>query len=571
MSYVEGLSSEDNDTKKASSKTAGAGKDKSRNVGSRLLGQELSPSHKAKPLFEAKPPAELPDRLKNAEPVSEERAPDKDLSPEEVSLLVPILREESRRQRLTEPEETPEQVALHQAVDIYDDKLKYLEPEAAAEETLAEMGIEGTDLDDEVQAEDDNEVEDEPTELTHQDEVLLNNLPDPEDEPDDDVVVANPASPPPPPPPHRPTATGGAATPPLPPSRPPYLVPSPPPPYVPGQNPNFMSNNITMTQAEYVGQRRDDFMNGAIIGGIVGYLIGRRRGRIKTEKKLLPIQKRLEKKVVKLEDRLNANEYKVKKLVSKNFEKDQKIKYHEDKQRAAKFEKRAVAAAVLQETTANESRQRAPEASVLHVAHKAPERIGQLIVLGESSQQRRPERPTKPKPEAHTEASSSRETMPVDARRVETMNRQELMDISQKIVVEGSTLRQIYETHLVGEKGLRRLVSEHLKGHDVKKALRQEIVEREIDFERDPVLRDMSNSTGSSSSSSQATLDSMISRVENVVAPSVEETAFYKAKADYEAKELARATKRKRTTDGLIAGTVVVLLAVIVVLFLTRG
>ena len=57
-------------------------------------------------------------------------------------------------------------------------------------------------------------------------------------------------------------------------------------------------------------------------------------------------------------------------------------------------------------------------------------------------------------------------------------------------MIDGSSLRQIYETRLVGERGLRRLVAEHLRGGDLKRAFRREITEREIDFERDPAMRD---------------------------------------------------------------------------------
>ena len=80
---------------------------------------------------------------------------------------------------------------------------------------------------------------------------------------------------------------------------------------------------------------------------------------------------------------------------------------------------------------------------------------------------------------------------------METLSRAELLSISEHIGVETSSLRNVYETHLIGEHALRRLVAEYLQGGDVQMALRREIVEHEIDHERDPALRDAVVPTGS--------------------------------------------------------------------------
>jgi hypothetical protein len=69
------------------------------------------------------------------------------------------------------------------------------------------------------------------------------------------------------------------------------------------------------------------------------------------------------------------------------------------------------------------------------------------------------------------------------------LNKEELLDVSEKIIVNGETLRHAFETHMIGEQGLRRLVAEHLRGGNLYEALRREIVEHQMDFERDPVMR----------------------------------------------------------------------------------
>ncbi|MHB1864767.1 MAG: hypothetical protein ACYCPS_01200 [Candidatus Saccharimonadales bacterium] len=75
-----------------------------------------------------------------------------------------------------------------------------------------------------------------------------------------------------------------------------------------------------------------------------------------------------------------------------------------------------------------------------------------------------------------------------------TMKRQELLKAASAIKVEGSSLKQIYEAHLVGERGLRRIIAEYLRGGNYIKTLKRELVEREKDFERDPKLRDQGSS-----------------------------------------------------------------------------
>ena len=70
-----------------------------------------------------------------------------------------------------------------------------------------------------------------------------------------------------------------------------------------------------------------------------------------------------------------------------------------------------------------------------------------------------------------------------------------LLELGADIEINGNSLRHAYESHLIGEGGLRRLVAEHLQGGDLPKALRREITEHEMDFERDPKLRDQTHAS----------------------------------------------------------------------------
>jgi hypothetical protein len=116
------------------------------------------------------------------------------------------------------------------------------------------------------------------------------------------------------------------------------------------------------------------------------------------------------------------------------------------------------------------------------------------------------------------------------------------------------------------------LVTEHLSGGDIKKALKREIVERELDFERDPSLRDMtpSHNGGLGTASSDVALAQMINKAEASVASSQEEVAFLKAKSDFDNKQQSQKDKQVKLVNSALAGTILLLIVFVILLYLTR-
>jgi hypothetical protein len=160
-------------------------------------------------------------------------------------------------------------------------------------------------------------------------------------------------------------------------------------------------------------------------------------------------------------------------------------------------------------------------------------------------------------------------------RNIETLNRNDLLSLSEKIVLDGSSLRQIYETHLIGERGLRRLVAEYLHGGDVKKILRKEIVDHEIDFERDPAVRDITVPTSTAPAPASVVVDSKIALDKLVEKASVSfgdsnAEAYYKARAVYEAEDNRQQKNKSQLVGVGMAATITVLLAIVIVLYFTR-
>jgi adenine-specific DNA methylase len=102
---------------------------------------------------------------------------------------------------------------------------------------------------------------------------------------------------------------------------------------------------------------------------------------------------------------------------------------------------------------------------------------------------------------------------------VRTMKRQELIAISEKIIVEGASLKHMYDNGLFSERALRRLVIEYMQDRDIVPKLRREILEKQIDYERDPLLRDSYNRDIDVRGETQSVFDQMLSRVETTNQP----------------------------------------------------
>lgn len=303
-------------------------------------------------------------------------------------------------------------------------------------------------------------------------------------------------------------------------------------PEAPGPRP---AERVSVPLAEAIASERRAAADGLIVGAVVGYLFGRRRGRIKTEKRLAPIQRKLEKQVQHLQTEMAVKET----LIRQTVRQQRQAKERPGLGRARSYE------------------------SPLNHPPVRPERIGHVLVNASARTENGPIVEAKVSTPSGGEISAKK--------RSETMSRTELLALSEKVVVDGTTLRQIYETQLVSEKGLRRLMAEHLRGGNVSRALRRELIERQIDFERDPIMRDKSHA-GSADQAAKTVLTELLKQAGAPTEAQTQPLGGAIQKNQAAARDARRQTKRRQQVimdTSLI--TFIVVLIVLITAIIMRG
>lgn len=246
----------------------------------------------------------------------------------------------------------------------------------------------------------------------------------PEDEPDDALPTGT-TPPPPPPTPPSPTPTptnpsgfpGSSATRGL-----VGVAGFGTTPFGGGTTPNTTpaAPNVVKDSSQESGHSHLKYV---LAGGLLGYLLGRRRGRIKTEKKLLPVQKKLETQVSDLQEKLLLKEGAIRRIAVRNREALDSIN-------------REKAVGVI-------SRERGKRAESLKVyeqgAHSRPEKLGKFALLPNAS----PERP----------ASS------------ENMSDKRILEVAKNIHVGNTTLEALFIAGRVEQKDLIEIVGKYLSGN----------------------------------------------------------------------------------------------------------
>lgn len=275
--------------------------------------------------------------------------------------------------------------------------------------------------------------------------------------------------------------------------------------------------------------------------GLVGYLLGRRRGRSRAEKRLVPMQKQLETQVRSLQKTIVAKERQLVTL------------------QAAKRAERPVPSSTEQPLVRTQERLQPGRQETRLGMQKPAERLGHLIVAAEAPRVvTKVERP-----------SNIREAF--RAEEVKAMPHEQVLQVAEKIKVEDSSLRQIYEAKLIGEKQLRHLVAEHLAGKDIRPTLKREMVERQIDFERDPQMRDRIHGEAGAKGDGTALQDAL-TQVDFSEGQAADVVAQHRAEqqALQQALKTEREHRNRIIADSVLGTAIVVLAVAIIILVLNR-
>lgn len=259
-----------------------------------------------------------------------------------------------------------------------------------------------------------------------------------------------------------------------------------------GANPWLNPNVATgLAAGQAMRHNRHSHWPYVLAGGVVGYFIGRRRGRIKTEKKLLPVQRKLEGQVTDLQYQVALREAKIRKLA---YEKaishphihaalPKRLKELQELQKASL--KKADFETMAQESDRTaKSEKVAPKAAEVAVATAVSAGLlGKVAAITERKQE-------SPQQTSAAEHVSTQQ----EARKVGTetlppakdMQLPDLLAVAEQIPLEDRTLRYLYESGRMSQEGLRRVIEAYLRGERYDKLLYENLQTRTQDIESLP-------------------------------------------------------------------------------------
>ena len=237
-------------------------------------------------------------------------------------------------------------------------------------------------------------------------------------------------------------------------------------------------------------QRRPVLNNGLLLGGVLGYALGRHHGRRKAERSFKPEQLHLKKEVDALQQKIIAHEQHIRSLAAQKVIAEQAVGRSISSETTAVMPM-ATARALHEKASAPVSAAVVPElnpsvsASIAaHEKETHPMLVGRpegQRVPREAAEAVKPARRPSPERPAVPVAPRGAESRPkLELKDVAQLTQSELQAVAETIPVKGQSLRKIYETGQIDKDGLRRIVTEYVRSGRIERLVTAEVAARQF-------------------------------------------------------------------------------------------
>lgn len=201
-----------------------------------------------------------------------------------------------------------------------------------------------------------------------------------------------------------------------------------------------------------------------VAGGVLGYMVGRRGGRKRTEAKLNPKIEELETEVAAAKKNLSEKEQKLQRIVAASF------RNPDAPPTAQRTNPESESTTIHAETTPEKTPPK-PVREVLRRAVEVPMYLQNSEINEKTETQLAPQ-------------TNKQEVIQAKVQRLETLSTPEILAEAQHFFAGGTNVRRLYETNQIDRKGLIYLVKEGYRGKDLRKAFEKVELGRERQRER---------------------------------------------------------------------------------------